>query len=97
MKKRLIKKEMIEEMVEKRNSDLELNKRLRRMWLLSLNLSCALGKEPAIADHIYGCLEGVFSYLADDAHYVLAELSNRKWGGVKGWYENQKDIAENYK
>lgn len=79
MKKRLTEKEM----VEKRNSDLEINKRLRRMWLLSLNMSCALGKEPAIADYIHGCMEGVFSYLADDAHYVRSELSNRKLGGGK--------------
>lgn len=93
MKKRLTKKEM----VEKRNSDLEINKRLRRMLLLSINMSCALGKGPATADYIHGCLEGVFSYLADDAHYVWSELSNRKWGGVKGWNENQKEIAENYK
>lgn len=81
MKKRLTKKEMIEEMIEKRNSDLEINKRLRRMWMLSLNMSCALGKEPAIADYIHGCMEGIFSYLADDAHYVRYELSRRNKGG----------------
>ncbi|HGB1938640.1 TPA: hypothetical protein ACIUHN_004048 [Salmonella enterica subsp. diarizonae serovar 50:k:z35] len=81
MKKRLIKKEALKAMIEKRNSDLEINKRLRRMYLLSINISCALGSKPAIADHISSCMEGVFSYLADDAHHVLRELNSRKMGG----------------
>ncbi|EOZ4487185.1 hypothetical protein ACQLT9_004011 [Salmonella enterica subsp. diarizonae] len=69
------------EIVEKRNSDLEINRRLRRMYMLSLAISCSLGKDPAIADHISVCMGELFSYFSDDAHYVWSELNNRKWGG----------------
>ncbi|EKD2257199.1 hypothetical protein OQ842_001480 [Salmonella enterica] len=92
MKKRHSKAELIK----KRNSDLEINKRLRRMYMLSLTMSCSLGKEPAIADHISICMGELFSYFSDDAHYVWSELNNRKWGGVRDWQENQKEIADNY-
>ncbi|ENZ9956624.1 hypothetical protein ACFLJF_002110 [Salmonella enterica] len=77
MKKRLSKAELIE----KRNSDLEINKRLRRMYMLSLTMSYSLSKDPAIANHISTCMGELFSYFSDDAHYVWSELNNRKWGG----------------
>ncbi|HIB1452838.1 TPA: hypothetical protein ACWV5V_001470 [Salmonella enterica subsp. enterica serovar Muenchen] len=92
MKKRLSKAELIE----KRNSDLEINKRLRRMYMLSLTMSYSLSKDPAIANHISTCMGELFSYFSDDAHYVWSELNNRKWGGVRDWQENQKEIADNY-
>lgn len=92
MKKRHSKAEFIE----KRNSDLEINKRLRRMYMLSLTMSCSLGKEPAIANHISMCMGELFSYFSDDAHYVWSELNNRKWGGVRDWQEHDKEIADNY-
>lgn len=92
MKKRLSKTELIE----KRNSDLEINKRLRRMYMLSLTMSYSLSKDPAIANHISTCMGELFSYFSDDAHYVWSELNNRKWGGVRDWQENQKEIADNY-
>ncbi|EDT9333532.1 hypothetical protein KJE99_003389 [Salmonella enterica] len=92
MKKRHSKAELIE----KRNSDLEINKRLRRMYMLSLTMSCSLTKEPAIANHVSTWMGELFSYFSDDAHYVWSELNNRKWG-VRDWCENQKEIADNYK
>ncbi|EDT8041059.1 hypothetical protein C9D74_000816 [Salmonella enterica subsp. enterica serovar Oslo] len=56
MKKKTSKREM----VEKRNSDLEINKRLRRMYMLSLTMSCSLSKESGIADHISTCMGSYF-------------------------------------
>ncbi|EIO1437855.1 hypothetical protein LOV73_004067 [Salmonella enterica] len=93
MKKRYSKAEMIK----KRNSDLEINKRLHRMRMLSLSMSCALIGNPSKGERISMCMGGLFSYLHDDALYVWNELNKRKLGGVKGWYENQKKIADNYK
>ncbi|EJC0845841.1 hypothetical protein MX125_000182 [Salmonella enterica] len=94
MKKRHSKAEMIE----KRNSDLEINKRLRRMQMLSLSMSCALISDPSVGKQFSMCMGELFSYLYDDAFYVRSELNKRKCvGGVKHWQENQKEIADNYK
>ncbi|ECT1023484.1 hypothetical protein DPO11_26560 [Salmonella enterica] len=92
MKKRLTKKEMIK----KRNSDLEINRRLNRVLMLSLLISGRLYFNPKLQDELKECMSIFFSYFADDVSYVSNELGKRKQG-VKGWYENQKDIAENYK
>ncbi|EAA8033409.1 hypothetical protein GX90_04735 [Salmonella enterica subsp. enterica] len=93
MKKKYSKAEMIK----KRNSDLEINKRLHRMQVLSLSMSCALIGNPSTGKRISMCMGELFSYLHDDALYVWNELNKRKLGGARGWYENQKEIADNYK
>ncbi|ECC5780407.1 hypothetical protein CDQ13_22880 [Salmonella enterica] len=77
MKKRHSKAEMIE----KRNSDLEINKRLRRMQMLSISMSCALISDPSVAKQISMCMGELFSYLYDDVFYVRSELNNRKLVG----------------
>ncbi|EIZ2109992.1 hypothetical protein MOQ95_004649 [Salmonella enterica] len=93
MKKRLTKKEMIE----KRNSDLEINRRLDRMLMFSILMSGRLHFNPKLQDELKECMPIFFSYFMDDIGCVSEELRKRKQGGVKGWHENQKDIAENYK
>lgn len=96
MKKRLTQKEMIE----KRNSDLEINRRLNRMKFLSLYMHGRLSFNHELSGEIHGCMAYLFSYISDDAFYVHSELTERKrrgWGEVKTWNENNKDIAENYK
>lgn len=93
MKKRYSKAEMIE----KRNSDLEINRRLHRMRVLSLSMSCALIGNPSGSEWMSMCMGELFSYLHDDALYVWSELDKRKLGGVRGWHENQKEIADNYR
>lgn len=92
MKKKTSKREM----VEKRNSDLEINKHLRRMQMLSLSMSCALTGDQSVGKRFSMCMGELFSYLYDDAFYVRNELNNRKLGGVRSWSENQKEIADNY-
>ncbi|ELS9555473.1 hypothetical protein R6Z80_003367 [Salmonella enterica] len=93
MKKRYSKAEIIE----KRNSDLEINRRLHRMQMLSLSMSCALIGDPSAGERISMCMGELFSYLYDDVLYVRSELNKRNLGGVRGWYENQKEIADNYR
>lgn len=93
MKKRLTKKEMIE----KRNSDFEINRRLNRVKVMSVFMSSKLHFNCNLQNELKGCTPMLFSYFADDISYVSNELRKRNQGGVKGWYENQKDIAENYK
>ncbi len=93
MKKRLTKKEMIE----KRNSDFEIDRRLTRVFMLSVFMSGKLHFNSELQDELKGCMSMLFSYFVDDISCVSEELRKRKQGGVKGWYENQKDIAENYK
>lgn len=80
MKKRLTKKEMIE----KRNSDLEINKRLNRVSMLSVYLSGRLHLNHKLSGEIHGCMSFLFSYISDDIFYVMNELTERKrrgWGG----------------
>lgn len=60
-------------------------------------MSCALISDPSVGKQISTCMGELFSYLYDDAFYVRSELNKRKLGGVRGWYENQKEIADNYK
>lgn len=93
MKKRLTKKEMIE----KRNSDFEISRRLNRVSMMSIFMSSELYFNHGLQNELKGCVPMLFSYFADDISYVSNELRKRNQGGVKGWYENQKDIAENYK
>lgn len=93
MKKRLTKKEMIE----KRNSDLEIEKRLNRMFMLSVFMSGKLHFNYELQDELKGCMSMLFSYFMDDVGCVSNELRKRKQGAVKSWDENNKDIAENYK
>ncbi|HAD5966134.1 TPA_asm: hypothetical protein G1Q02_04615 [Salmonella enterica subsp. enterica serovar Typhimurium] len=77
MKKRLTKKEM----VEKRNSDLEINRRLNRVFMLSLLMSGRLHFNPKIQNELKECMSIFFSYFADDVSYVSNELRKRNGGG----------------
>lgn len=79
MKKKLTKKEMIE----KRNSDLEINKRLNRMLMLSVFMSSKLHFNYELQDELKGCMSILFSYLMDDVSCVSDELGKRKQGGGK--------------
>ncbi|EKA8883110.1 hypothetical protein OMO56_003404 [Salmonella enterica] len=87
MKKRYSKAEMIK----KRNSDLEINKRLHRMQMLSLSMSCALIGNPSKGERISMCMGELFSYLHDDALYVWNELNKRKLGGKRLVRESEKN------
>lgn len=77
MKKRLTKKEMIE----KRNSDFEIDRRLTRVHLLSVFMSNKLHFNYELQDKLKGGIPILFSYFADDVSYVSNELRKRKMGG----------------
>ncbi|EAX2704472.1 TPA: hypothetical protein RPE44_002175 [Salmonella enterica] len=87
MKKRHSKAEIIK----KRNSDLEINKRLHRMRVLSLSMSCALIGNPSTGKRISMCMGELFSYLHDDALYVWNELNKRKLGGKRLVRESERN------
>ncbi|HFE7733245.1 TPA: hypothetical protein ACGAEB_003182 [Salmonella enterica subsp. enterica serovar Newport] len=77
MKKKLTKKEMIE----KRNSDLEIERRLNRMFMLSVLMSGRLHFNPKLQNELKECMPIFFSYLMDDVSCISDELRNRKQGG----------------
>lgn len=74
MKKRLTKKEMIE----KRNSDLEIERRLNRMFMLSVLMSGRLHFNPKLQDELKESMPIFFSYFMDDVSCISDELRNRK-------------------
>ncbi|ENU7733950.1 hypothetical protein ACE3YX_000424 [Salmonella enterica] len=91
MKNNTIKSEMIK----KRNSSLEINKRLRRAGKISRFMHTLSMKDHNYNDVIFCCCMGeVLSYLSDDIHYIQDELKgdfllswdewNRKIFGLQG-------------
>lgn len=77
MKKRFSKKEMIE----KRNSDFEIDRRLTRMLLLSVFMSGKLHFNHELQNELKACMPMLFSYFADDVGCISDELRKRKQGG----------------
>ncbi|HFW4795251.1 TPA: hypothetical protein ACIBS5_000526 [Salmonella enterica subsp. diarizonae serovar 60-67:z35:-] len=97
MKKRLTKKESIRIAIEKRNSDLDINRRLHRVFELSIILSGKLHLDGELQDEFKSITSILFSYFSDDVGYVINELNKRKnnsFGEVESWDENNKRIAD---